>query len=183
MLLVVMEKAAFTELLSHGADINYARADGQSALSIAINYGYPEYAEFILNEHVLRFDNELMVATFLRALLIHNSEDILLRVLKEKDALNVNVNARDATGSTPLHIAAEFGRASIIEALLAAGADPNIYAFYNGAWVLPIQLAIKNNSRQCFDLLMDAGVIHDENVLIEAEKSRNRHYASRLTRK
>lgn len=177
------EKAAFTELLSHGADINYARADGQSALSIAINYDQPEYAEFILNEHVLRFDNELMVATFLRALLIHNSEDILLRVLKEKDALNVNVNARDATGSTALHIAAEFGRASIIEALLAAGADPNLYAFHNGAWVLPIQLAIKNDSRRCFDLLMDAGTICDENVLIEAEKSRNRHYASRLTRK
>ena len=36
-----------------------------------------------------------------------------------------NVNAKDDTGETPLHVAAFLSRASSVEALLAARADPN----------------------------------------------------------
>jgi Arf-GAP/coiled-coil/ANK repeat/PH domain-containing protein len=39
-------------------------------------------------------------------------------------ARGANVNAPDARGCTPLHVAYEFGRHDLVRALLACGANP-----------------------------------------------------------
>ena len=42
------------------------------------------------------------------------------------DAAPIDVNAVDAAGRTPLHVAATHGHAVVVEALIAAGADASV---------------------------------------------------------
>ena len=69
---------------------------------------------------------------------------------------HVQVNGRNHQSSTPLHVAAQWGRVECVELLLAAGADPHLV---DGAMMLPVQLAAQHDWRphkECAALLMEA---------------------------
>ena len=53
-----------------------------------------------------------------------NRQQDVLRLLALKPPLKVDINAANALGNTPLHIAAANGESFLVQALLEAGADP-----------------------------------------------------------
>jgi ankyrin repeat protein/serine/threonine protein kinase len=100
---------------------------GFTALHEAADRGHPDVVEFLLSRGMkadLRcdrggtplcnaangcFTNETSYVAVVKVLLAHSAD----------------VNARTRGNQTPLHRAAEWGRPQIMQALLAAGADPN----------------------------------------------------------
>lgn len=67
------------------------------------------------------------------------------------------VNAKNNSGLTPLHMAAAKGHIGVVRALLDVGADIN--ATCNGNWT-PLHKAAKNNHRVLFNLLLEKGADH-----------------------
>ena len=84
-----------------------------------------------------------------------------------------NVNCRNKRGTTPLHLAAEAGNTSTVQALVRAGADVNA-ANRNGD--TPLILASLNGHRLIVDALLKAGAdVH----AVDQFGSRALFYASR----
>jgi ankyrin repeat protein len=66
-------------------------------------------------------------------------------------AKGADLEARDSeTGATPLHLAASWGRMDALEALLAAGANPNAV---NKSGVTPLKAALNNMQTEAAALL------------------------------
>jgi ankyrin repeat protein len=77
------------------------------------------------------------------------------------DLQRLEVDARGGDGFTPLHLAAFFGGAAAVRALLAAGADPNADSD-NTFKVRPIHSATAVGDRESVRALLEAGA--DPNV-------------------
>ena len=65
------------------------------------------------------------------------------------------VNAKDAVGQTPLGLAAMIGDDQAVQALLMAGADPNIHAD-SATSLHPLRKAVRAQSVRCVELLLMA---------------------------
>jgi ankyrin repeat protein len=74
----------------------------------------------------------------------------------------VDVNARDNSGSAPLHVAAWNGRMGITQLLIAHGADVNARDKDDAA---PIHIAAQRGKRALVDLLTDRGADFDDRVI------------------
>jgi ankyrin repeat protein len=72
------------------------------------------------------------------------------------DVARLQVDARGGDGFTPLHLAAFFGSAEAVRALLAAGADPDADAD-NTFGVRPIHSAAAVGARESVQALLEAG--------------------------
>jgi hypothetical protein len=72
------------------------------------------------------------------------------------DVARLQVDARGGDGFTPLHLAAFFGGAEAVRALLAAGADPDADAD-NTFGVRPIHSAAAAGARESVQALLEAG--------------------------
>eukprot|EP00752_Nemacystus_decipiens_P012621 g11177.t1 len=114
--------AAADTLLVEGADVDLVDSEERDALHYALQGGHQELAKHVLiaganvNAEDHAGDTPLHLAAALE-------DDNLVYTLLRKGA---GVNAANAKGQCALHIAVEHGRISSAEALLKAGADPNV---------------------------------------------------------
>ncbi|CAF0925386.1 unnamed protein product [Adineta ricciae] len=84
----------------------------------------------------------------------------LTNPMQPSPVLRTYIDAHNEDGKTPLHLAAEYGHALCVDALLKNGADP-LFPSYLGQ--LPLHSAIQNGFGQCVSLLLDACVRNKAN--------------------
>eukprot|EP00802_Teleaulax_amphioxeia_P015391 Tamp_15481.p1 GENE.Tamp_15481~~Tamp_15481.p1 ORF type:complete len:366 (-),score=80.13 Tamp_15481:442-1488(-) len=78
--------------------------------------------------------------------------------VEELVKMNANLNATDALGNSPLHLAAFNGHLKVISVLLEASADP---CYQNGELDTPLYMAVLSNSLPCVKLISEK--LSDEN--------------------
>ncbi len=125
-------RAVVELLLSRGADPKLAARTGATALSAAVSMRQVEIVDRLLAAGATleqRLPGDVTVLMLAAAL---GLPDVCTRLL----AAGANINATDAQGLTPLHCAALFGfttrdrrrLVALLDALLLAGADPDVQA-------------------------------------------------------
>ena len=83
----------------------------------------------------------------------HNIHDAIA-MLEDKE---VDVNARNINGQTPLHFAVEAQNVTMIETLLKFQADPNIQENEEIGWNTPMHRAVEKNMLDVIDLFLQCG--------------------------
>ena len=134
-----------------GATVNLARADGATALIIAVTTGQLDLARVLLER---RADTSMM---YNRATALHFAcevgEPSAVSLLLEFNA-NIEQPRGDETGFTPLHTACAQGRAECARVLLEANASIDSKA--NGSWT-PMLLSCVEGQLRCVQLLSSYG--------------------------
>ncbi len=132
---------ALNALLAGDPGLASAREDGVSAVLVALYH---------------RQDGAL------DALLAAGAEVGPLEAAALGDVTRLDPDARGADGFTALHLAAFFGGADAVRALLRAGADPDADA-ENPLRVRPLHSAVASRDREAVRALLEAGA--DPNVV------------------
>jgi ankyrin repeat protein len=169
--------ARAAELLDSDRSLLAARANGVSAILLAVYYQHPEIARlFVERGAELDFTEACAVGDEARALALLDRDPSLLerrsadgfpplgyaiffrhpslaRALIERGA-DVNAVAENAQRVAPVHAAASVGDAETMRLLLDRGADPNARQ-HNG--FTPIHAAAGNGDRAMARLLLDRG--------------------------
>ena len=94
--------------------------------------------------------------SFLHKLMIRNNVDVL-RLFCETYT-EININATDNEGNTPLHLATNWGNADVISFLLANGAD---VMAVNANLQRPIHIAAEKNGLDIIKLLSEGAEYED----------------------
>jgi len=128
-------------LIANGADINARNNDGQTPVDIAISSNRKDIVELLITKGA---DVSLHTASRVGAL-------AKVKSLIEKGTC---INAKDASGQTPLHNAAEGEHKDIVDLLLANGADVNAEDKDGNT---PAHIALGENNRPILELLIANG--------------------------
>ena len=138
-------------LASHGADLNVKDNSGQTPLDIAIDQKRKDIIELLLAKGA-------EVPSIHTAARTGNVENV--KAFLEK---GTNINEKDNSGLTPLHIAVSDDSKKVVEFLLAEGADVNA----KDKWgYTPLYYAIWNENKDLATLLIGKGA----EVNVEPEK-------------
>ena len=102
--------------------------DGFFPLGLAVFFGHPEAARVLLDAgaDVNAVARNRMGVRAIHAAVADKSETVAAELVELLVARGADVNARQHGGFTPLHGAAQNGRAPVVDLLLAHGADPGI---------------------------------------------------------
>jgi ankyrin repeat protein len=116
--------ASIRMLAAAGADINARSAQKVSALSEAALYGRRDVVKWLLDHGANASDPVTVLQVPVLSLAAIRGDAMIVRMLLAKGA---DVNAKDATGSTPLFWAlrSDYDSHEVVDVLLKAGADPN----------------------------------------------------------
>lgn len=140
-------------LVEHGANVNAppVMVGGRSALQAAAWGGYKEVLELLVDAKADLDERDSSGGNMLHQVCLDGKHSILGLLLA---LTKFDVNGRDFSGSTPLHIAAWEADKQGITALLGAGADVNLkdYSGYT-----PLQLALKKGEDEPVRLLLKKG--------------------------
>ncbi|KAI8932184.1 hypothetical protein NX059_011065 [Plenodomus lindquistii] len=110
-------------LVQHATDCNEKDSDGRTPLMLAVIGGHDDVVTTLLSHgaSVTEADNELR--TVLHLAILHRRADLLQAILAECPRDSETINAYDASGMTPLHMAIDLGFAPGVQSLLKVGAD------------------------------------------------------------
>ena len=160
-------------LLEHGVDINAASKRGHTSLRQATCFGHVEIVRLLLQHgadtdardqdhstplHVASSPTELEVA---RRTLVYNPELESRRELEAARLLlehDAEVDAKNKTGRTPLHLASLDGYTEAVRLLLDHGANPD--AKNTWGWT-PLHMATSLGRTETVRLLLDRGASVD----------------------
>jgi ankyrin repeat protein len=148
-------------LLAAGASPNLATSAGDTALILAARYGYASIVQGLLGSGA--DINAKTVTGDLTALLFasQTGSEAVIELLLEH---NLRLDARAASGFTPLLLAVQGGHTGAVRILLHAGADPNMSSKAEDSWEirekstrLPLELAVEGGLTEIVDLLLEQG--------------------------
>jgi ankyrin repeat protein len=109
-------------LIKAGADVNLKTNRGFSALDYAQAYDYSETAQLLIAAGAIRnLENEIFIS--INNAILKNETCSALNLITKK----IDLNRLDDNGHSPIILAAKCGNNLILEALLQAGANPNLY--------------------------------------------------------
>ncbi len=135
-------------LILRGADTNYRGSEG-TPLMLAIFYGDDVELIQLLVNHGADVRAKMDIDEMARGFTPLHYHISLHRLAVNFPAIatilldaGANINAKDAEGNTPLHIAAKKGYASKVQYLLSRGANP---AIKNNQGQLPVDLVPEPN--------------------------------------
>ena len=121
--------------LRRGADVNYAGAEGRTALHLAADAGLRDYTLALARGRGLEIDaKDAKGRTALMTALV--SDNYSPEILRELVARGASPNATDAAGDFPLYTAIEQGRGEIVR-LLSAARDVDLDACHSEDGVTP----------------------------------------------
>jgi ankyrin repeat protein len=148
-------------LVGGGANIEDGDGEGLTALAWAVRLGYEEIASYLREKGASEAGTE--GNPLHRLYVAATSGD--LEELRAALAAGADVNGfveRRGTSYTSLMRAARAGRCDVIQALLQAGADPNLCGRENfGTNVTPLMLAARQGHTSAVGLLLQAGANTD----------------------
>ena len=133
-------------LLGEGSEINTRDKDGNSPLHVAVQNNYKDSGLILISNGADIFLTNNAGESPLRLSYNLNSgrEDWLIS--------KKTIASKDATGNTPLHLAAEWNNPKMIVYLLDKGADINAK---NDTGETPFFSSMKGNSPACIDALLN----------------------------
>jgi ankyrin repeat protein len=131
------------ELLDHGADVDAKNRLGQTPLYVALANGKTQVAQALVDAGASSHPQELLFELVTDDVTDRDSLELLVR-------LGADVNARDAAGAAPLHIAVSNGSVLMVKRLIDQGADVNLP---DGAGSTPLALAREGKNRDVIALL------------------------------
>ncbi len=157
-----LQKTTVQALLDHGANVNGADGDGNTALHRAAQNGSPELVALLL-AHKADVNAKDQSGNTPLHFAAQNGHVAAIQALV---AAKADVNARNNNGETPLLLATKNKSAETVAALLAAKADPNLAA--TGGWQqkdwAPLHWAIANHDKAVAELLLNHGANPDAKI-------------------
>lgn len=171
------------ELVEFGANVNDVSADGNSVLVVAAHSGHGPLAAFFLDRHadpkaagagygvlhaaVLRGDLALVKAS------LNSGADANARIVKgtpyRRQSADFYLSA-SMVGATPLIMAAKYGSADIIKALMASGADLTL-ADHSGTTPLIAAANPNDNNRQPASIILRKSREHEEGRSLQSVRT------------
>ena len=139
-------------LLQCRADLRIADVEGNSALHLACSSGNVDCVTVLL-----RSGASVHVKNRFKQTPLHFVKESSVHMLELLVAYGADPNSQDLYGNTPVHIAARYNRAAIIEQLFRVDADITIAA---GRGRLPIHTAVESNSPDALQVLLDLAPTH-----------------------
>ncbi len=137
-------------LLSAGADVNSKNQFGMTMLQVAIQFGYADFALFLLQQDGIELEPSRNSST---TALIGAANAGNLVVVKALLKAGVDVQGKAKASSwTALHAAAREGHAEIVKLLLEHAADPDVQ---HKEWGTPFDVALVQGHKNVADLLRD----------------------------
>jgi len=106
--------------INNGADVNAADKNGNSVLMMAVQQGFPDVADKLIEKGA---DKTIQTINTKQSLLhsagIYGYGDVATILIQS----GLDVNARDADGKTPLYYAQKYGHKTVAQPLVKAGAE------------------------------------------------------------
>ncbi|KAH7072874.1 hypothetical protein BKA63DRAFT_544167, partial [Paraphoma chrysanthemicola] len=141
------DQAEITMLLLQGGSFSATNSLLKVCFHDAVQGGATDVLEVMLQRKLVD-EADLCLAVFSR-------DEAVVKLLLETDKVNVDVNAKDNNGETPLLLAARNGDEDIIKLLLNAKVDVNAK---NNSGETPLSLATREGDEDVIKLLLDAKV-------------------------
>ena len=134
-------------LLGLGVNVNCSNSEGQTALILASEAGQDEVVEMLLSAGANTHHQDKYGQT---ALMVSKENKIFLLLLQP----NTDINITKHKGLTPLMIASDLGRLTVVETLLRLKNDPNVYS--KSGWSATM-FASRNGYHQVVEILLNKG--------------------------
>lgn len=134
-------------LVDHGADLEARDGAGRTALYLALRDGKTQVAQLLIRRGA-RHDASALLFDLVREGVTDRDS---LRYIKQ---LGADVNALDAAGEAPLHIAAASGNVLLCKRLIALGSDINLRS---AAGRTPLEIAAERGNPYVVELLRSYG--------------------------
>ncbi|MGA7982252.1 MAG: ankyrin repeat domain-containing protein [Chromatiaceae bacterium] len=131
------------ELLRHGAKVNAGNRLGRTPLYVALAHGKTQVAQVLIEEGARSDPQKLLFELVESDVTDRDSLELLVR-------RGADINARNAAGAAPLHIAAATGSVLLVKRLIDQGANVNL-PDANGR--TPLAIAVERNDQDIIALL------------------------------
>lgn len=135
------------ELLDNGADPNAENGSGETPLQVALTEGKTQLANVLIEEGATDSPQELLFALVRAGVDDRDSLELLTK-------RGADVDARDQSGVTPLHISVSDSRRLLTKRLIDLGANVDIP---DDDGRTPLSIAMKDGNRHIVDLLVRFG--------------------------
>lgn len=138
------------ELLKAGADLNVKDNYGNTPFALAAKKGHINMLNLFIDSGKLEINRKKNTTLSPFYIAAYYGHDKILKSLINK----MDVNHQDENGYTQLHLAVENEDLKVVEALLKAGANPNVRDKHGNT---PFLLAAKDDNIEMMNLLIDSG--------------------------